>query len=249
MLIILLLMLTITFNFLIVKKYNKNAKLCKNIDNFNNLFKNSTHKYKYINLSFSNTHYSFKTIFKYKIKPFFFMKDIVKNKDYYLTLSKFVDYKINYNKNKFRSKKGFVLIESVADVIFNDFKFKGKTNIFFNYKSFCNTFKLRQKEKRVIKLILAKKLLVNLAELLLQLNSLSAIITKSASINHVKSYKDNSYLLAEFYGIMKFNPNSTYLRDVISRKYNLNIQSFFDMLNCYKNKLNRTTHYLKIMFS
>ena len=244
-----LIILVIIGGFCVCKKFNKNAILCENLNKFNNIYINSKEKYTFRYLSFSNTIHKINSFIKLKIRPFFFQKEFLANKDYYLTLSKFIDYKINFNKSKYRAKNNVTLVESVASVVVSDFITLDKANIFSSYRHLCKTIKLRQKEKRIVKILIGKSLLEYFSKTMLELAKLSKIITIASYTKKIKVYKNINYMLAELYGIAKFNCNATLLKSVLGEKYKLSTDMFFKELQCYKNRLNRTSHYLKIMFS
>ncbi len=212
-------------------------------------------KKKYINNSkfkkLNNTrlYYDLLLVFNNKNPPFHFMNNIIKSQKYYLSLAKFIDYKINSNKLKYRTINGKVLIESIAEKLANIYIKTNTPNIFKNYNQLKRKIKIRKKEDTVFKILICKYLLSYFSYTINNLFKLSYIITKAKTTSHIKKYKNTLYVQAEYYGIVKYNNNSTKIlnKNISSQKFNLS--SFLYALNKYQSSLINTTHYLKIMFN
>lgn len=239
----------IFLNFYIYKYINKNAKSVNNINIFNNLYIYNDKKYKFQKLTFSNIHQKTKLLFNKNTKPFFFLLNILKHKDYYLTISKFIDLKINSNNNKYRSKNQKILIESLSEILIYNFKNSSKANIYLNYKQLKLNIKIQQKENKVIKYLIGKCLIELLCEILLYLFKLSTIIQHGEHTHIFKPCKNQIFNICKYYGIIKYNPNSNFLLTKYNFKNYNNLNLLFEELNKYNLLINKIHRYLRVMFN
>lgn len=234
--------------FTVLNNRHKNAK-------YHYFYKNTYRSKRNINklrtkrLNASRTRKKLKTILNNNMPRFCFLVNIIKESKFYLSLSKFTDYKINSNKTRYRIKYNHIFIEKIASTLVSKFKITNSPTIFKNYNLIKAKVKIRKKEEKVLKLLITKYLLLHLFGILNKLYTLDKIIQNAKKRKVFKLLKNDLYTQAELYGIIKYNPNYTYFRE----KYNIdnlfNFDLFFNYINHYKQALNNTTHYLKIMFN
>ncbi|MBQ4541709.1 MAG: hypothetical protein IJA23_02525 [Clostridia bacterium] len=175
-------------------------------------------------------------------------KQFYDSKDFLLTISKFVDYKINFNKLTYRAKKNKTIIENYSKVISLNIH-KDYPYILFNeYARNYKQLQIKLKENKIFKILLARFLLEELIKIERELIYISKIIHKYKKRNFIINYNKNIYNYAEFYAIFKFNKNANYY----TCKQNLNkkeiICSLFSFLFETENKIKIIITYLKTMF-
>lgn len=234
---------------LLIINYNKNAKLIFFNANLYNIKKKYSKNNKYAKLNHSKTYNNISSVFKAKNSWFNFLTDIINNKNYYLSLARFIDHKINSNTNNYRARNKTPLIELVANKLVKDFMRTNIPNIFKRYHSLKSKLKLQKKEDKVFKYLVCKNLLTYFAQVLKNLITMSEVIQKSKTITKIKKYKNHILFLSQCYGIAKYNKNSTLLlekNNINTRQY---ITQFLFELNRYNSSLIITSHYLKIMFN
>ena len=160
-----------------------------------------------------------------------------------------IDYKINSNKQKYRTKENKILINEISTLIATNILKSNQNNLFKNYKELINVFSLRQKENKIFKILLAQKLILLLYKINSELNEISYIITKSKSVKKLKKFNKQILWSAQIYSIKNFNSNST---KILFNK-NINekniINNFFLELYEAENKIRRIITYLVTMFS
>ena len=226
----------------------KNATFCDNFYTLATLNSDPMKKYEYINLSKSKVFYQLKPILKCKQKLLYAESEVFKNKDYILTLAKFVDYKINNNKIKYRAKNDIVIIDNISHIIARNIHKDYPYTLFSDYKRVYNKFSIKLKENQIFKILLAQKLILELIVIEKELRQISKIIQKSKKCRFVRKYRKNIFDIAKYYSFLKYHPNSTKL---IS-KYNINknetIINLFSELYDANQKIKIIITYLKTMF-
>ncbi len=227
---------------------HKKENICRNSKLLFKLYKNKNIKISYKKLKIMDIYKPLNKIVLSQKNNLFCQKSFDKNKNYILTLSKFIDYKLLNSNQKYRSKGCMTLVENLTKIMVYDFKNSFSNNLFFNYKSYINNFNLKQKEIKIFKLLIGRELILYLSENLKELNQISKIIQKSKNAKTFKNYKNLLYFYAEFYGICKFNQNSNKLNHNISIR-NHEFKNFFSELFYYDFKIRQTISYLEIMFN
>ncbi len=226
----------------------KNNKFCNNFNSLKSLSTNPLIKYYYLPLTKSNISTLTKRMLKNKNNKIFPLKHIYKNKDYLMTISKFVDYKINSNKQTFRTKNENIIVENIAYIISKTIYHNEKYKIYFNYKLANNMFSLKIKEHKVFKYLLGKFLIYELYTIYDEIYHISNIIQKykKRKINII--YKKNIYNIAKFYSIFKYNNNSTKL--TFNQKINRAdiVKILFEELFFAEQKIRTIIAYLKAIF-
>ncbi len=210
--------------------------------------KNKNEKVEYIKLENSNSNYKVKSIFRHLTKPMFTDKIVIKNKDYLLSISKFVDYKINNSKQTYRSKHNIVLIEKLSAILCSEIIKRGECNLFHKFELCKQKFNLRQKEIKIFKLLIAKHLIDEIYNLEKELCEISGVIIKSKTAKHTTNYRKKLLNSANLYGILKFNNNSTKLLFFKSHNKIKIIKNFFAELFEAENRIKIACTYLKVLF-
>ena len=227
---------------------HKNDNICRNSNNLHNLYKDKKIKIYYAKLKTRRIYKPLNKIVLTQKSNLFCQKSFDKNKNYILTLSKFIDYKLLNNKQKYRSKGTLTLVENLTKIMVYDFKNSYSNNLFFNYKQYLEKFSLKQKEIKIFKLLIGRELILYLSENLKELNEISKIIQKSKNAKTFKRYKNLLHNYAEYYGISKFNNKSNMLKNNISIVDN-EFKNFFSELFYYDFKIRQIVSYLEIMFN
>lgn len=207
-----------------------------------------TTKVEYKKLETTNANNKIKSIFKNLTKPMFTDKVLIKNKDYLLSISKFVDYKINNSKQTYRSKSNIILIEAVASILCSEIIKRGECNLFRKFEFCKHKFNLRQKEIKIFKLLIAKCLIDEIFNLEKELCEISGVIIKAKTAKHTTNYRKKLLNSANLYGIVKFNNNSTKLLFLKSHNKMKIIKNFFAELFEAENRLKIACTYLKVLF-
>ena len=86
---------------------------------------------------------------------------------------------------------------------------KDKCTLFKLYKKLCIKYKIRAKEDKIFKFLLAEKLIKNLYLSENEAIEISKIIKSSASAKKLHKFKKKIYSYAEIYSVKKYNPNAT----------------------------------------
>lgn len=226
----------------------KNDKYCDNFNLLNSVYMNPKFKFLYLKLNKSMVYFKTKQMLNLKHKRLFAEHNLIKNKEYLLTLSKFIDYKINNNKSTYRSKDNYIIIENIAFVISKSI-YKTNPYILFNeYKKAISIYKIKNKENKIFKILLAKMLFDELVKIDNELNQFSNIIQKYKNRKFVINYRKNILNIVKYYAIFKYNPNSTKLIHNINIDKNkitsLLLYELFDA----EYRINLIITYLKTMF-
>ena len=229
---------------------NKKAQnFCHTIDELYNNFFTHKEKFNYLPLHQSNSYEQVLYISTNKNKKLFCENFLYKNINFLLTLSKFIDLKINSSKQTFRAKRKRILIEEIASVVAYSVIYSNNCNLFKLYKKLSHQYNIKNKENKIFKLLLGQKLIYILFQIESEIMDISKIIKKSKKIKKVKKYKKKLYFFAELYSIKKFHKNSTKL--LANYKFNYNkIAGFLIIeLNESQKKLKIIISYLIAMFS
>ena len=234
------------FYILFLSKMDKN---CENISELDNLFFNKSIKFNYRNFNSSYTYYKLKKLTKNKFKHIAQEKIFYSNYDYLSSLAKFIDYKINNPKNKYRCKNNHVLIDEIAYITAKNILLSNNCNLFALFVKHSKRFSLKQKEYKIFKILLAQKLLDIIIKIESELQAISSVIQKSKSYKKIKNYSKEILKSAHIYSLLFYNNNS----NKILYGFNLNTNNviknlFFELYEAeYKLKLSIT--YLKTMFT
>lgn len=227
----------------------KRQRFCFSVSDLQRNFFSYGEKFEYKKLSKSNANAELKLLFQMKQKPLNIERQLYDKKDYLLTLSKFIDFKLNSNKQTFRCKNGLLLIEQISAVVAAEVLRYETPRLFDLYKKLKYEYNLKQKEEKVFKLLLAKELIKILCDIEYELKTISKVIVKSKRINKLRHYKKQIYEVAEIYGVKKFNQNSTKILDNQKDKIEGKTKLLFDELYGINIKLKTIIAYLCIMFS
>lgn len=209
-------------------------------------------------LNHNNLKFKFLTLSKTKITPalkralnlnnnLFCCFELNQNKSFLTTLSKFVDFKTQNNKNTYRAKENFVLIDESCRQLISELKLK--PNIFKNYKMLNNKFKFRQKENKVLKILLAKHILIKIAKLKKETDDLLKIINLSKNAKCVKFYQNTTHYYSQIYSFCNFNKNKTKLLNHSKPEIDYMIKRLFNQLYAYKKQFSILINYLIVMFN
>ena len=232
--------------------------VCKKLTykNFNELSLNeiekiyqTKEKFDYKKLKHSSLNEYIKILYSNIKKPMFTDKVLIDNKKYILTLSKFIDYKINNSKQTFRAKSNLILIEQIAAYLSKELIKSGECKIFFKFNQLKLQYNLRQKEIKVFKILLAKYIFEEIIKIENELIEVSDTIQKSKNAKHLNFYRKKLKNSANIYGIVKFNGNSNKLlaNDDLNKEELL--KNFFIELMEAEHRLKLSVTYLKVLFS
>ena len=226
----------------------KNTKKCENKKLLDNVFSNKSSPYKFSKLSKSYCYQSIFFTFSQINEPLFFQKRLLKNKNYLLTLAKTIDFKINSNKNTYRAKNNYILIEQVANVCANQIFSNNPCSVFFTYKNLVSKYNIRLKENRVFKFLLAKSFFEKLFLIENESAQIERVIFKSKKILHLKKFKKQILNSAQIYSIKKFNPSSTKLL-IKNKNVDFTIKNFLYELEIIDSNEKMIIAYLTTIFS
>lgn len=245
---ILIIIILLALCLFILVKSHKKTKDCYGVGELYNSFLSHKEKYSYKRLNKSNSYEKILLLSITKFKQIFCQKFLQSKLANLMAISKFIDYKINKNNQKFRTKNNLILIEQIASVVaFSVFKDK-KCNLFELYKKLRLNYNLRQKEDKIFKFLLGKFLIDNLYDVESEIVEISRIIDESKTVQRLKNYKKQIYLSAEIYSIKKFNPNATKILDGYNYDYLSVIKNLFSELTEALEKERIIISYLLVMF-
>ena len=226
----------------------KNDNFCDNLNSLKSLYNDSNSKIYYIKLHKSNTNKKLFYLLKLKHQHIFSEEVFFVNKDYLLTLSKFIDYKINNNNKLYRSKNNWTIIENLTYILVQSIHQNNTYQIFKTYKNNYLAFSIKQKENKLFKFLVGKCLIEELYKIEYEMIKISLIIYKYKKRKFILNYKKSIYNTAKYYSIFKYNPNSNkLLYDCNINKKSI-IDSLFFEMNDAKRKLKTIISYLKVMF-
>lgn len=226
----------------------KKQSFCDNLANLLTLNSNICISYEYSNLPTSDIFSILNKTLNTSHKQLYFEKLIYKEKSYLFALSKFIDYKINSQKSKFRAKNNMIIIDNFAYVLAKSIYKQKPYIIFKTYKKYYLALNIKQKENKIFKILLAQKLLHELVHIERELVHISKIIQINKKRKFNFNYNKNIYNYAKYYSFFKYNVNSTYF--VYKNKLNkANIlNNFISELYNAEHKIKIIITYLKTMF-
>lgn len=229
---------------------NKNSpNFSHNIDELYEIFFTHKEKYVFMFLHISKSNEKILLLNANKYKKIFCQKYLYSKIDFLLALSKFIDYKINSNKQMYRAKNNKILIEEIASVVASSVFKSNKCNLFSLYKKLNRAYSLKIKENKVFKLLLGKHLIYNLFEIEQEIIDISKIILRSKSVNKLRKYKKKIYEQAEIYSIKKYNPNANKILAKYKFDYKQIAKLLFIELKETEEKEKIIISYLIAMFS
>ena len=208
-----------------------------------------TTRYTYKKLSKSSVYDKLKYMFDTKHDIMIFEHITVANKNYLIALSKFVSYRINTNKQAFRAKKDMILIDQIATYLAKNLVSSGKCNLFSNFNMIAKSFKLKQKECKIFKLLLAERLLLLLYEIETELIDISNVIKSAKISKRVHKFHKKLLFDAQIYSIENFNPNSTKILYNLDLDIKALVTNLFHELFYAEQRLNIIVSYLITMFN
>ena len=201
----------ISFCVFVIYFKKRQANFCHTVDELYDTFLTYKEKYSFIPLTKSTANEKIVLLQSNKTKKLFCEKYLYKKLDFLYTVSRFIDFKLNSNKQLFRSKNYKILIEEIASVVAWSVVLSDKCKLFELYKKLNLQYNLRSKENKIFKLLLGQKLIYLLFEIECETIEIAKIVARAKTIKKVKHYKKKLYFWAELYGIKKFNKNSTKL--------------------------------------
>ena len=247
MLLILFLSLIIFF-VVLCKKFIKQDFFCKSIAELYNNFFTYKEQYKYMRINRSKTNELIKILLTHK-KLLFCEKFLYKNKNFLLALSKTIDFKINSNKTKYRSKNNKILIDQISSVVANQVLISNSCNLFFIFKKLQKQYCLKQKEIKVFKILLGQKLIQLLYSIETEIQEISKTIIVASKCKRLKKFKKQILNDAQIYSIKKFNPNSTKILSNFNQNCSKNAENLFNELLLSELKIKIILTYLTSIFS
>lgn len=226
----------------------KDDSFCDNLNSLKQLYNKSESKFNYIKLQKSNIYKKIDYLLKVKHQHIFAEELFFVNKDYLLTLSKFIDYKINNNNKLYRSKNDWSFIENLAYVLAQSIHQNNTYQIFKVYKNNYSFFSIKQKENKLFKFLIGKFLINELYKIEFEIIKISLIIYKYKKRKFILNYKKSIYNIAKYYSILKYNPNSNKLLYSLNINKESIIHCLFYEMNDAQRKIKTILSYLKVMF-
>lgn len=175
------------------------------------LFLESNEKTHYLCLEKTCLYERLIVMFSKQKHPMFCDALLFRQKDYLLALSKFIDFKTKKSKQKFRAKRGKILIAEIAKLLARKTMQQKRCDVFSKFKLLSEQLKLRQKEIKIFPILLSYEIILNIIQLEGELSEISNVIFNSKNAKRVKKYRKMILFSANIYGILKFNKNSTKL--------------------------------------
>ena len=173
---------------------------------------------------------------------------IYKNKKYLFALSKFIDYKINLSKIKYRAKENIVLIDEISKILAYELIKSNNCKIFEHYKYYVKVFKIKQKENKIFKLLLSQKLFLLLTNIESELIEISKTIKTAKTSDKIVKFNKKLLFNAQIYSIVNFNPNATKLLHEIDIDHDSLINQLFLELLESESKIKIIINYLIAMY-
>lgn len=232
-----------------ILKKKKSPKFSHNLAEIYEVFYAHRGKYDYLNLHQSFAYEKIEILSLNSSKKIFSQKYLYKKIDYLLSISKIINYKINFNTQKYRAKRNKILIEEVASVVSNEIYLNSDCKLFDKYKKICNIYPLKIKENKIFKILLGEQLIYRLYEIEMEIIEISKIIEKSKKIKRINGYKKKIFYYAELYSIKKYNPNATKILAKTKIDFNKIAGCLFEELCEAQKKEKIIISYLTIMFS
>lgn len=222
-------------------------EICDNLKSLSILI-NDNSKFNFQKLSKSKLERNIKNLFNLKHKELFFENKIIESKNYLITLSKFIDYKINSNRLTYRTKNDLTIIENLAYIVSKQIYSNNPFSLYQTYLSNFNNLSIKQKENKVFKILLAKNLINELIVIEREYIQISRIVQYNKKRKFYFNYFKNIFNYAKFYSILKYNKNSTYFKHKYNTDKNFSLQSFFNELFYSEYKARIILNYLKALF-
>lgn len=221
----------------------------ESINELYNHFLTYKEKYTYLKLHKSDTNARIRLLFSNKRKTLFCEKELYKKRDFLITLSKFIDLKINKNSTKYRAKNNLILVDQIASVVASEINKSDRCTLFSKFKKINLQYNLKQKELKIFKILLGQKLLICIETLENEIKQISKIIIKSKNASRVKKYDKQILYSAELYSIYNFNPNSSKILANFNINHTKNAENLFCELLNSELKFKVILAYLTSMFS
>ena len=248
MIVFIIISIIVLFIIIITYILNKNNIFCDNLNSLIYSISDNKIKFKYQKLKYSNTYFKLKKLFKDKGFYIAVEKNFNRSKNFILTVSKYIDYKINFNKSTYRSKSKETVIENLSRLLVLNIHKDHPYVLFKEYKNNYNSLQIKLKENKIFKILLAKFLLNEFISIYKEIIYISKIIHKYKKRNFNYNYSKNIYNCAKYYAIFKYNNNALNYE----LKHDLNkteiIDAFFSYLFEAECKLKIIVTYLKTMF-
>ena len=204
-------------------------------------------KFNYSKLRKTNIHNLTRKSFRVKNK-IFPLKFFYANENYLKALSKFINLKINNSKITYRSINSITMIECLASRLVEELIKTNKTYVFKNYKTLNKILKLKQKEHKVFKIVLARTLLEKVIKIKHNLDIIDKIIIKSKNAKSIRFYRNSTYFNAQIYSILHYNNNSSKVLYKLKTPTDDHIKTFFTYLFQQTHLVNIIINYLVIIF-
>lgn len=233
----------------VIVKSKKEPKFSHTLDEIYDNFYSHKEKYTYRELHQSFANEKILILSSNKQKKIFSQKYLYKRMKFLLSLSKFIDFKINFNTQKYRAKKNKILIEEIASVVSNSVYLSNECKLFSLYKKLSNVYGLKIKENKIFKVLLGQQLIYRLFEIEEEMIQISKIIFKSKKTKKIKKFKKKIFLYAELYSIKKYNPNASKILAKEKINFNKLAGVLFEELSEAQKKEKIIISYLTIMFS
>ncbi len=248
MLFALFLIILAIFCSFIIYFLNKKVYFCENYNTLTLQINSTNTKFDYIKLKKTNIYFKLFSVLNSNKHNLGVESFLFKNKNFLLTISKFIDYKINNNKITYRGKGNLTIVENLGYII-SKCIYKDNPYVLFNeYKKQYNVFNIKQKENKIFKYLLAKFLLIELIKIKRELNDISNIIQKYKKCKYNSNYSKNIYNYAKFYSFLCYNQNSTYYKNKLNLNTNDIISTFFSVIFEAERQMKIIITYLKTMF-
>ena len=222
-------------------------EICDNLKSLSLLI-NDNSKFNFQKLSKSKLENSLKKLFNLKHKELFFENKIIESKNYLITLSKFIDYKINNNNVTYRTKNDLTIIENLAYIVSKQIYSNNPFSLYQTYLSNFNNLSIKQKENKVFRILLAKNLINELIVIEREYIQISKIIQYNKKRKFYFNYFKNILNHAKIYSILKYNKNSTYFKHKYNTDKNFSMHSFLNELFYSEYKAKIILNYLKALF-
>lgn len=221
---------------------------CENLKLLITLTNNTKIKYKYKKFHLSNTYSKIKSLLKQRKSHLATENCLIKSKDFLLTVSKFIDYKINFNKTTYRTKSNETIIENFSRIIALNIHKDNPYILFNQYNKYYNTLQIKLKENKMFKILLSRFLLEEFIKIKKEVIKISNIIRIYKKRNFIFNYRKNIYNYAKYYAILKFNNNAYFYKCKNNIDNDDVLNKLFSYLFESENKLKIITTYLKTMF-
>lgn len=232
--------------YLFLIKYN--AFYVNNCNFYANFILNKNHNFVYKKLNKRKVLPETKLLFSTN-NSLFCAKTIYENKNYLLTISKLVDYKIEKINQTFKARGNSVFIDSLTQYVLDINLPNNKTQIFNTYKLLYKKLNVKQKENKIFKILLARRLIEKIIFIKNDLDEIFYILNKSKTITKLKNYENTIFYYAQIYGVCKYNNLKNSLINTSQSETNYMINKLIAYLYDKQKKLNFLLTYLKVIFN